>query len=103
MKILYITSTLTRKANSASIRNVSLINGLIKNGVEVDVLTLNWPINVIDDFLEDSVSDKVKIYRDELFILNKYFNNKLKKGMYLEKNNSFYDKVKRTIKSIIKD
>ncbi|REJ05210.1 hypothetical protein, partial [Halobacillus trueperi] len=39
----------------------------------------------------------------ELFILNKYFNNKLKKGMYLEKNNSFYDKVKRTIKSIIKD
>ena len=40
MKILYITTYLLRN-ESASIRNVSLINGLVENECDVDVITLN--------------------------------------------------------------
>ncbi|GAM16237.1 hypothetical protein [Mesobacillus selenatarsenatis] len=103
MKILYITSTLTREANSASIRNISLINGLVKNGAEVDALTIDWPMDIIDDYLESIISKKVNIYRDKLFILDKYFNNKLKKGMYVEHNENVRKKIYKLVKSIIRD
>ena len=41
MKILYITTSLLRN-ESASIRNISLINGIVENGNEVDILTLDF-------------------------------------------------------------
>jgi hypothetical protein len=52
MNILYISSLVRRKASSASIRNTSLINGLIELGHSVDVVTVDYPDAMIDPFLK---------------------------------------------------
>ena len=49
MKILYITTSLLRN-ESASIRNISLINGIVENGNEVEILTLNFLEKFEDKF-----------------------------------------------------
>lgn len=99
MKILYITSLFLRKASSASIRNVSLVNGLIQNGVEVDVLTLGWPESLLDDYLEMILSDEVSVFSDDLKILNQYLNSKESKSSIVK--NKFIKKIKNFIRDIL--
>lgn len=50
MRILYITTLFDQKASSASIRNNSLVKGLIELGHEVVVLTVQWPDFLLSDF-----------------------------------------------------
>ena len=51
MRILYVATCFLRN-ESASIRNISLVNGLISNGFEVDVITLNYYEELEDCFLK---------------------------------------------------
>lgn len=51
MKILYVTTSLL-KNESASIRNISLINGLVENGCCVTVLTVEFCEKDEDIFLK---------------------------------------------------
>lgn len=78
MKILYISSLTFRKASSASIRNIGLINGLVEKGHQVDLLTIKYPTALEDTFLKELISKKVHIYKSEISILNKYFESKEK-------------------------
>ena len=57
MKILYITTHFLSNS-SASIRNISLVNGLIENGCEVEILTVQVKE---DEYLKEKLSSKVKI------------------------------------------
>lgn len=81
MKVLYITTSFFRN-ESASIRNISLVNGLIANEVEIDVLTLNYTENVEDIFLKNSLNKKIKIIKVDIKRYNK-ISSKLK---FLKKN-----------------
>lgn len=97
MKVLYVTSLFLRKASSASIRNISLVNGLICNGANVDVLTLDWPQHLLDNYLKTILSDEVNVFSDDLKILNKYLNSK-------ESNSNIVkNKLIRKLKNLIRD
>lgn len=52
MRILYITTLFDQKASSASIRNNSLVKGLVEIGHEVVVMTVQWPDFLLSDFFE---------------------------------------------------
>lgn len=75
MRVLYITSSF-EKIGSASIRNIGLVNGLVNNGCEVDVLTQHWPDSMIDASLKRYQDDRIRIYRDSIPIIERYFSNK---------------------------
>lgn len=83
MKILYITSQFYNKG-SASIRNISLCNGLCKLGNKVDVLTLNWPDSNKDQTFQEFIDKEINIYIEKISIIEKYF--KLKKMSDSKKN-----------------
>ena len=86
MKILYITTSLLRN-ESASIRNISLINGIVENGNEVDILTLDFLEKFEDKFLKTFLTKETKIYKVKIPKFNKIFSiisNKRK-----EKNKNF--------------
>ncbi|AKL93660.1 putative glycosyltransferase [Clostridium aceticum] len=99
MRVLYISSLIFKKASSASIRNVSLINGMIENGHEVDVLTIKYPDEYQDSYLVNNLSDDVNVYCSELKILNRYLNNKVKNGDVKKRTNTF-DFAKGIIKTL---
>ncbi|MGL5208084.1 hypothetical protein [Cetobacterium sp.] len=73
MKIIYVTSNFCRKSNSASIRNASLIKGLIDLGNTVDVLTIKYNETDIDYYLKKNLKIH-NIYEDSLSIMNRGFN-----------------------------
>lgn len=81
MKILYITTSLL-KNESASIRNISLINGLIENNVKVDVITLEYLNNYEDMYLKNVINKKVNIQKIKIPFFNKNISRirKLKEG-----------------------
>jgi len=82
MKILYITTSLLRN-ESASIRNISLINGIVENGNEVDILTLDFLEKFEDKFLKTFLTKETKIYKVKIpkFIYD--LNKKTGKGNYI--------------------
>ena len=72
MNILYITTSLL-KNESASIRNISLINGLIENDCKVKVVTLDYAKNLEDTFLKDSLDGNIKVEKIKIPNFNKLF------------------------------
>lgn len=72
MRVLYITTSFLRN-ESASIRNISLVNGLIENNVEVDVLTLDYSKELEDSFLKNSLNQKINIIKIDVPKFNKIF------------------------------
>lgn len=70
MRILYITTSLLRN-ESASIRNVSLINGLIENGCNITVLTLDFPKESEDNFLRQQIKKEVVINKIQIPTFNR--------------------------------
>lgn len=51
-KILYITTSYLLKNSSASIRNNSLVKGLIELGYNVEVYTVEWPRGFLSSYLQ---------------------------------------------------
>lgn len=97
MKILYVTSLAFRESSSASIRNTSLINGLVEKGCKVDLLTLSYPEKREDNYLKSIVSDKVKIFKSEIPFLNNYLNKNT--GTLPVNRNTIYSKIRDIIKN----
>lgn len=101
-KILYITTSLLRN-ESASIRNISLINGLIENNIEVDVITLDFLERFEDSFLKNILSEKVRVIRIKIPFFNKNFSKiltlKEKKNFELKKGLMIF--LKNKIKELI--
>ena len=101
MKVLYITTSLLRN-ESASIRNISLVNGLIENKVEVDILTLDYSKELEDSFLRNNINEKINIKKINI----KKFNNIFTKLKSL-KNNSKNETLKKNwllkLKDILKN
>lgn len=100
MNILYITTSLL-KNESASIRNISLINGLIENNCKVKVVTLDYVKNLEDTFLRDSLDSNVEIEKIKIPNFNKLFSlvQKVKENKKI--GNSFFFKIKNLIKEFI--
>ena len=48
--ILYVTTSYLLKNNSASIRNNSLVKGLLELGYNVDVYTVKWPDELLSSY-----------------------------------------------------
>lgn len=102
MKVLYITSLFLKKASSASIRNVSLVNGLAQNNCQVDVLTLNYPIEYGDDFLKKLLEPNIRVIKSKNKFLYKYLEKNKMKGEGVLKR-SYLKRLKNLFKGIIKD
>lgn len=102
MRILFITSLAFRKASSASIRNISVINGLVENGHEIDLLTIKYPKEYEDEYLKKNLKKEVNVYSQEISIVNKYLNSKIKTNDF-EKKNSLGKKLMKILKKIVKD
>lgn len=98
--ILFITSSFDKKG-SASIRNISLVNGLVENGINVDVLTEFWPENMVDNSLQKLINPKVKIYKDHIKVIDAYFGNNIKASGKTQKIN-FKGKALSVIKEILR-
>lgn len=75
MKILFITSSYD-KIGSASVRNISLTNGLIENNCEVDVLTQFWPKSMVDLSIKEYIDPRINVYRDHIKVIDTFFSNK---------------------------
>ncbi|MHD0318419.1 glycosyltransferase family protein [Fusobacterium sp. THCT1E2] len=75
MKILYISSLILKKVSSAAIRNTGLITGLIKNKIDVDILTVRYSNELEDKYLNVKLINS-NIYKSNLKILSKYLNVK---------------------------
>ena len=101
MKILYITTSFLRN-ESASIRNISLVNGLVENNAEVDILTLDYSEGLEDSFLKNNINEKINIKKIDI----KKFNNIFTKLKSL-KNNSKNETLKKNwllkLKDILKN
>ena len=100
MKILYITTSLLRN-ESASIRNISLINGIVENGNEVDILTLNFLEKFEDKFLKTSLTKEARIYKVKIPKFNKIFSIISNKRKEKSKNFKFILKLKNIIKEFL--
>ena len=100
MKILYITTSLLRN-ESASIRNISLINGIVENGNEVDILTLNFLEKFEDKFLKTSLTKEARIYKVKITKFNKIFSIISNKRKEKSKNFKFILKLKNIIKEFL--
>lgn len=70
MRILYVTTSLL-KNESASIRNVSLINGMIENNIKVDVITLKYLDEYEDKYLKSVLKKEIKIQKIKIPFFNK--------------------------------
>lgn len=70
MKVLYITTSLLRN-ESASIRNISLINGLIENSIKVDVITLEYLVDHEDKYLKSLLRKEIKLQKIKIPFFNK--------------------------------
>lgn len=97
MNILYVTSSFDKKG-SASVRNISLVNGLVEIGVNVDVLTQSWPDYMVDHDLRSKINNNVNIYYDSIKAIDLYF-SKIKS---LQNRNKKNKKIITLVKNIIK-
>lgn len=100
MKILYITTSLL-KNESASIRNISLINGLIENDVEVEILTLDFLEKFEDKFLKASLLKEAMIYKIKIPKFNKIFSIISNRRKEKSKNSKFIFNLKNLIKEFL--
>ena len=90
MKLIYIASHLFDN-ESASIRNLSLINGLIENGVKVDIITLDYLASKEDKFLKNILKEKEGIKRVKIPFYNFIQNQKIVKFRNDEKRKKNYN------------
>lgn len=82
MRILYITTFYEQRSASAAIRNSAWVNGLIEDGCEVTVLTVDWPDNLKSRFLMENNRARVyRTYLPELDVL-KVTTSKIKKSSF---------------------
>lgn len=94
--ILYITTSYLLKNSSASIRNNSLVKGLIELGYSVDVHTVKWPDRLLSSFfMKENIGN---IYYSELSNLKMIDGVKNNIG---HNNNSFVLAVKRILKQLL--
>ena len=100
MNILYITTSLL-KNESASIRNISLINGLIENDCKVKVVTLDYAKNLEDTFLKDSLDGNIKVEKIKIPNFNKLFSLVQKVKENKKVGNSFFIRIKNLIKEFL--
>lgn len=100
MNILYITTSLL-KNESASIRNISLINGLIENDCKVKVVTLDYAKNLEDTFLKDSLDTNIKVEKIKIPNFNKLFSLVQKVKENKKVGNSFFIRIKNLIKEFL--
>ena len=100
MKILYITTSLL-KNESASIRNIALINGLIENDIEVDIITLKYLENNEDSCLKNIINKEVSIYKIEI----PFFNKSISRIKKLKENTgtNFIKKIIFSFKELLKE
>lgn len=95
-KILFISTSIDLKANSATIRNHSLIKGLVSNNVDVEILTIEWPKEFLSEYFINNRICKVRKTKIPIFkIYNKVHNIKLKK------ENLVYNKIKEITREIL--
>lgn len=97
MKVLYVTGLFRKKSCSASIRNVALVNGLQESGCDVSVLTVKFPIEVLDTYLVESVNKSVKIIEVDAGYISKYIPSIY--SVNKKSSNVFF--LKKLIKNII--
>lgn len=100
MKILYISSLILRKSSSASIRNMGLILGLNKLGLNVDILTIKYPILEIDQYLVKKSDNRV--FQSELKILNYYYEH-LNRSIKIDGKIKYINKIFKLLKGLIKE
>ncbi|MGI2327657.1 hypothetical protein [Planococcus sp. YIM B11945] len=103
MKVLFISSQIFKKSSSASIRNNSLLNGFIKNNVEVDVLTLEYPSAFEDEYFQENIENKIKVYQSKPKILYKYLEKSslpVERNLKLNKREKTLNKLKIKIKDL---
>lgn len=94
MKILYITTHFLSNS-SASIRNISLVNGLIENGCEVEILTVQVKE---DEYLKEKLSSKVKIKKKiPIDFYNKITSKEIKKYTQIKILKNIKEKLKSWI------
>lgn len=98
MKLLYISSLVHKKGSSASIRNISLINGLAELGHDVHVLTIKYPSLVQDKYLIAQTHSNVKIDEIDAGFISKFIPNSSNK-----KEMSFPHSAKAYLKKVVKD
>lgn len=98
MRILYISSLVFNKASSASIRNTGLISGLVTEGHHIDVYTINYPNEKVEEYLLNKVNKQVNILYAELNFLNKYIENNQKKLSATNNTNTFLTIIKKAVK-----
>ncbi|AJD92256.1 hypothetical protein JMA_29390 [Jeotgalibacillus malaysiensis] len=68
----------------------------------MDLITIKYPKNFEDEYLQQIISDEVNIYRSEVSIINKYLNrknNNISSSSY-KRRHSFLNFFKRIIKSL---
>lgn len=70
MRIIYISTSIFRNS-SASIRNISLIKGLIEKKCDVEILTVNYLSELEDKFLLGELSKNIKIRKIDIKLFNK--------------------------------
>lgn len=98
-KVLYISSLIVKKSSSASIRNTGLVTGLIKNKINIEILTVKYLDELEDEYLKSKLAN-IKIHNVDLKILNKYLNKRFK-----AKNveNNIFKNIFKIIKNLIKE
>lgn len=102
MKILYISSQIFKKSSSASIRNNSLLNGLAKRNVEIDVLTIDYPNSYEDSYFSENINEVIKIYKSTPKLLYKYLKLPSNNSKESYKRNKYIN-WKQKIKHLVKD
>lgn len=98
MKILFISSMLLKKSSSASIRNLSLVNGLAELGFEITVITIQYPSEVIDDYLKAILNPRVKLISVHAGLISNYIPNVNSK---ISTRNTLLQWLKKHVKSFV--
>ena len=96
MRILYITTFFDVTGSSAAVRNYSVVNGLLKNGHSVDVLTIEHPQQKVSKLF--SACSCRHIFRTKLGISD--FVVKTAKQQALI-NNSFLKQAKKVVRNFL--
>lgn len=100
MNILYITSLFHKQGSSASIRNVSLVNGLASEGHSVSVLTIQYPTQMLDQYLIKNTHPAVIIHEVYSGLISKYVPNVKQDSVKLSFGRKVQNKIKKMIKNI---
>ena len=97
-KILFITTAYILKNSSAAIRNNSLVRGLIDLGYDVDVCTVEWPVDLSSPFFERETNGNIHL--DQLPNLKRIA--RIKQGQLQKKEKSEWAiKFRQALKKIL--